>query len=146
MAKFVDDAVAKGGKLLIGGKRIERQGSYFEPTVVSGVSTEVAAMKEEVFGPIAPIATFEAPDEALEMANASEYGLQAAIHTSDYRMALNLARRIRAGSVIVNDSTRLRWDALPFGGRRKTGFGREGVRDTMLEMTEQKLVSLNLGS
>jgi len=146
MAKFVDDAIARGGKLLIGGKRIDRQGSYFEPTVVSGVSTDVAVMKEEVFGPIAPIATFEAPDEALEMANASEYGLQAAIHTSDYRMALNLARRIRAGSVIVNDSTRLRWDALPFGGRRKTGFGREGVRDTMLEMTEQKLISLNLGS
>jgi len=146
MAKLVDDAVAKGGKLLIGGKRIDRPGSYFEPTVVSGVSTDVAVMKEEVFGPIAPISTFETPEEALQMANASEYGLQAAIHTSDYRMALRLARGIRAGSVIINDSTRLRWDALPFGGRRKTGFGREGVRDTMLEMTEQKLVSLNLGS
>ena len=146
MAKFVEDAVAKGGKLLIGGKRIDRQGSYFEPTVVSDVTTDVAVMKEEVFGPIAPISTFESPDEALMMANASEYGLQAAIHTKDYRMALNLAKRIRAGSVIVNDSTRLRWDALPFGGRRKTGFGREGVRDTMLEMTEQKLISLNLGS
>ena len=146
MAKFVDDAIAKGGKLLIGGKRVERPGSYFEPTVVSDVSTDVAVMKEEVFGPIAPISTFETPEEALQMANASEYGLQAAIHTRDYRMALNLARRIRAGSIIVNDSTRLRWDALPFGGRRKTGFGREGVRDTMLEMTEQKLISLNLGS
>jgi len=146
MAKFVDDAVAKGGKILIGGKRIERQGSYFEPTVVSNVSTDVAVMKEEVFGPIAPISTFETPEDALKMANASEYGLQAAIHTGDYRMALNLAKRLHAGSVIVNDSTRLRWDALPFGGRRKTGFGREGVRDTMLEMTEQKLVSLNLGS
>ncbi|HUI23392.1 MAG TPA: aldehyde dehydrogenase family protein [Nitrososphaerales archaeon] len=146
MTKLVDDAVASGGKILIGGKRIDRPGSYFEPTVVSGVSTEVAVMKQEVFGPIAPISTFETPEEALLMANASEYGLQAAIHTKDYRMALRLARGIRAGSVIVNDSTRLRWDALPFGGRRKTGFGREGVRDTMLEMTEQKLVSLNLGS
>jgi succinyl-CoA reductase len=61
-------------------------------------------------------------------------------------MALKLARRIHSGSVIINDSTRLRWDALPFGGRKKTGFGREGVRDTMLEMTEQKLVSLNLAN
>jgi len=145
MTKFVDDAVANGGKLLLGGKRIDREGSYFEPTVVSNVTTEVAVMKEEVFGPIAPISTFETPDEALRMANSSEYGLQAAIHTKDYKLALNLAKRIHAGSVIVNDSTRLRWDALPFGGRRKTGFGREGVRDTMLEMTEQKLVSLNLG-
>lgn len=98
-----------------------------------------------VFGPIAPISTFDTMEEALQEANASEYGLQAAIHTNDYKMAMKLARGIRAGSVTINDSTRLRWDTLPFGGRRKTGFGREGVRDTMLEMTEQKLVSLNLG-
>jgi succinyl-CoA reductase len=128
-----------------GGKRIDRPGSYFEPTVVSGISTDVAVMKEEVFGPVAPISTFDTVEEALQKANASEYGLQAAIHTNDYKQALKLAGKIRAGSIIVNDSTRLRWDALPFGGRRKTGFGREGVRDTMLEMTEQKLVSVNLG-
>jgi len=146
MSKLVDDAVASGGRLLAGGKRIDRPGSYFQPTVVSEISPEAAVMKEEVFGPIAPISTFDTPDEALLMANSSEYGLQAAIHTRDYRMALKLARKLRAGSVIVNDSTRLRWDALPFGGQRKTGFGREGVRDTMLEMTEQKLVSLNLGA
>lgn len=145
MVKFVSDAVGKGGKVLVGGKRIDRPGSYFQPTVVTNPSDDAAVMNEEVFGPIAPIATFETAEEALDKANALEYGLQAAIHTSDYRKALKLARRIRAGSVIVNDSTRLRWDALPFGGRKKTGFGREGVRDTMLEMTEQKLVSLNLG-
>jgi succinyl-CoA reductase len=145
MELLVDDAVAKGGKVLVGGKRVDRPGSYFQPTVISSISTDVAVMKEEVFGPIAPISTFETADEALQLANSSEYGLQAAIHTKDYKMALKLARRINAGSVIINDSTRLRWDALPFGGRRKTGFGREGVRDTMLEMTEQKLVSLNLG-
>jgi succinyl-CoA reductase len=146
MSKFVDDAVAKGGKLLVGGKRIDRPGSYFAPTVVSDLSENVGVLKEEVFGPIAPIATFETPEEAVQKANSTEYGLQAAIHTKDYKMALRLAKRIHAGSVIVNDSTRLRWDALPFGGRKKTGFGREGVRDTMLEMTEQKLVSLYLGS
>jgi succinyl-CoA reductase len=145
MAKLVDDAISRGGKLLVGGKRISRPGSYFEPTVVSDLPPDVAVLKEEVFGPIAPISTFDTPEEALQKANASEYGLQAAIHTSDYKMALKLSKRIHAGSVIINDSTRLRWDALPFGGRRKTGFGREGVRDTMLEMTEQKLVSLNLG-
>ena len=145
MARIVDDAVSKGGKLLAGGKKIDRPGSYFQPTVVGDLSTDVAAMKDEVFGPVAPISTFDTAEEALAMANASEYGLQAAVHTRDYRMALKLAGRIRAGSVIVNDSTRLRWDALPFGGRKKTGLGREGVRDTMLEMTEQKLVSVNLG-
>jgi len=145
MAKFVDDAVAKGGKLLVGGKKIDRPGSYFEPTVISEFSDDAAVMNEEVFGPIAPIATFGTAEEALQKANASEYGLQAAIFTSDYKRALKLAKGIHAGSVIINDSTRLRWDALPFGGRKMTGFGREGVRDTMLEMTEQKLVSLNLG-
>ena len=127
------------------GKRIGRPGSYFAPTVVADFGDDAAVMTQEVFGPIAPISTFETAEEALEKANASEYGLQAAIHTGDYKLALKLVRRVHAGSVIVNDSTRLRWDALPFGGRRKTGFGREGVRDTMLEMTEQKLVSLNLG-
>ena len=146
MSRFVDDALAKGGKLLAGGRRIGRPGSYFEPTVVADFADDAAVITEEVFGPIAPISTFETVDEALQKANASEYGLQAAIHTGDYKMALKLARRVHAGSVIINDSTRLRWDALPFGGRRKTGFGREGVRDTMLEMTEQKLVSLNLGA
>jgi len=145
MSKLVDDAVSKGGKLLAGGRRISRPGSYFEPTVVSDLPSDAAVLTEEVFGPIAPISTFDTVEEALQKANASDYGLQAAIHTRDYKMALKLAKRIRAGSVIINDSTRLRWDALPFGGRRKTGFGREGVRDTMLEMTEQKLVSLNLG-
>jgi len=146
MARLVDETLAGGGKLLFGGKKIDRPGSYFEPTVVSDLPDGAAVLKEEVFGPIAPISTFDTAEEALQKANASEYGLQAAIHTSDYRMALNLAKRIHAGSVIINDSTRLRWDALPFGGRKKTGFGREGVRDTMLEMTEQKLVSLYLGS
>lgn len=146
MTKFVDDAIAKGGKLLIGGKRVDRPGSYFEPTVVGNLSDDAAVLKEEVFGPVAPISTFETADEAVQKANSTEYGLQAAIHTGDYKMALKLARRIHSGSVIINDSTRLRWDALPFGGRKKTGFGREGVRDTMLEMTEQKLVSLNLAN
>lgn len=113
--------------------------------MVTNLSDDAAVMNEEVFRPIAPIVTFETAEEALDKANALEYGLQAAIHTRDCIRALKLARRVRAGSVIVNDSTRLRWDALPFGGRRKTGFGREGVRDTMLEMTEQKLVSSNLG-
>jgi succinyl-CoA reductase len=113
--------------------------------VVTNLSEDAAVMNEEVFGSIAPIATFETTEDALHKANAPDYGLQTAIHTSDYRKALKLAGRIHAGSVIVNDSTRLRWDALPFGGRRKTGFGRESVKDTMLEMTEQKLVSLNLG-
>ena len=144
MSEFVDDAVAKGGKVLVGGKKIDRPGSYFEPTVISKFSDDAAVMNEEVFGPIAPIATFDTAEEALQKANASEYGLQAAIHTSNYKLALKLAKGIHAGSVIINDSTRLRWDALPFGGRKKTGFGRKGVRDTMLEMTEQKLVSLNL--
>jgi succinyl-CoA reductase len=84
-------------------------------------------MNEEVFGPIASIATFETTEEALHKANALDYGLQTAIHTSDYRKALKLAGRIHADSVIVNDSTRLRWDALPFGGRRKTVFATDIV-------------------
>lgn len=145
MERFVEDAASKGGRILLGGARLERPGYYFAPTIVDDATLGMEIAMREVFGPVAPIIKVESDEEAVEAANSVPYGLQSAIYTRDYKRALRLARRIQAGAVMINDSTRLRWDALPFGGVKKTGFGREGVRDTMLEMTEVKLVSLNLG-
>ncbi len=138
------DAVEKGAKLLYGGGRAFDKGYYFTPTVLSDVPRDALALTDEVFAPVAPITTFETADEAVEIANSSPYGLQSAIFTSDTKKALQMSRGIRAGAVMINDSTRLRWDALPFGGVKNSGFGREGVRDSMLEMTEPKVTSINL--
>ncbi|MCL4318057.1 MAG: aldehyde dehydrogenase family protein [Candidatus Thermoplasmatota archaeon] len=140
----VDDALENGAKLLFGGSRIKRDGYYFSPTVLGNVPEKSIALRDEVFAPIAPIAAFTDEDSAIAAANSAPYGLQAAIFSSDMKRAMKLARSIKAGAVMLNDSTRLRWDVLPFGGVKETGFGREGVRDSLLEMTEQKLISLNL--
>lgn len=146
MENFVTDAVAKGGEVLHGGRRLERRGYFFQPTLIKIDSYSGArVLKEEVFGPVLPVSSFEDVDEAVKLANSTEYGLQAAIFTSDYRKAMRVARAIRAGSVMINDSTRVRFDALPYGGVKNSGFGwREGVRSTMFYFTEPKYYVLGL--
>jgi succinyl-CoA reductase len=74
-----------------------------------------------------------------------EYGLDASVFSTNFPRAYRLARRIKSGTVMINDSTRLRWDSLPYGGVKKSGIGREGMRDTMLEMTEGKMIEVNVG-
>ena len=123
-------------------KKPELPGSFYPITVVEDAGPEMEVMRREVFGPIAPIAVVSSDDEAIKLANSSEYGLQAAIFTKDLERAFQLAKEIKAGGVIINDSTRLRWDSLPFGGVKKSGIGREGVRDSMLEMTEIKVIAV----
>jgi succinyl-CoA reductase len=114
--------------------------------VLADVPKHATALTEEVFAPVAPIAEFDSVDEAIRVANSSPYGLQSAIFTGDTKRAIQMSREIREGAVMINDSTRLRWDALPFGSVKKSGFGREGVRDSMLEMTEPKVTSMNLAN
>lgn len=112
--------------------------------VISNANLDMLAMKTEVFGPVAPIISVKSDEEAVSIANSTEYGLQSAIFTNDVNRALKISRELKFGAVIINDSTRLRWDSLPFGGFKKSGIGREGVRDTMLEMTENKLIAITL--
>ncbi len=138
------DAIQKGANLLYGGKRAFDKGYFFTPTVLADVPKDAMVLTEEVFAPVAPITVFDSVDEAIKIANSSPYGLQSAIFTGDTKKAIQMSREIRAGAVMINDSTRLRWDALPFGGVKNSGFGREGVRDSMLEMTEPKVTSINL--
>jgi succinyl-CoA reductase len=142
---LVADARDHRATVLTGGERIPELGAghFYRPTVLDAVPTEAKVAQEEPFGPVAPILRFHDLDDAVRIANGTHYGLQAAIYTNDLKQAFRLARRIRAGGVHINDPTNLRWDALPFGGVKESGLGREGLRYALREMTEEKLISVN---
>ncbi len=144
LERLVEDARGRSATVIAGGSRVSIQGgSFYAPTVLDHVPENALVVREEPFGPIAPILRFSAVDDAVRIANATPYGLQAAVYTKDLSRGLALAKRIRAGGVHLNDPTNLRWDALPFGGVRESGLGREGLRYAMQEMTEVKLISIN---
>jgi len=144
LERLVEEARGRSASVLAGGGRVSiGGGSFYAPTVLDHVPENALVVREEPFGPIAPILRFSAVDDAVRIANATPYGLQAAVYTKDLSRGLALAKRIRAGGVHLNDPTNLRWDALPFGGVRESGLGREGLRYAMQEMTEVKLISIN---
>jgi succinyl-CoA reductase len=145
MDELVRDAETRRARVLTGGGRLQGKsgGHFYRPTVLDGVPPDARVAREEPFGPVAPILRFADDEEAIRIANGTPYGLQAAIYTNDLARAFSLAKRIRAGGVHINDPTNLRWDALPFGGIKESGLGREGLRYAMQEMTEVKLISVN---
>jgi succinyl-CoA reductase len=145
MDAFVGDARARSATVLTGGSRAGAAGGgfYYSPTVLDRVPETARIAQEEPFGPVVPILRFGSDDEAIRIANATPYGLQAAVYTNDLKRAFRIAKRIRAGGVHLNDPTNLRWDALPFGGVKESGIGREGLRTAMEEMTDVKLISVN---
>jgi acyl-CoA reductase-like NAD-dependent aldehyde dehydrogenase len=133
----IDDAVEAGAKLVAGGGQ---RNAFVEPTVLTHVPPRVELFAEETFGPVAPLVAFKTVDEAVEMANDTPYGLQAAIFTRDISRALDVAHRLEVGGVIVNCSSAVRVESLPFGGVKMSGHGREGLHDTLNDMTEQKTI------
>jgi lactaldehyde dehydrogenase len=135
--EVVAEAVSAGAKLRAGG---HRRNAFMEPTVLTDVPVDIPLFKEETFGPVAPLVRFTSVEDAIRMANDSPYGLQAAVFTSDINKAFDIAYRLEAGGVIVNWSSALRVETLPFGGVKMSGHGREGVHDTLDEMTEQKTI------
>ncbi|MGI0131555.1 MAG: aldehyde dehydrogenase family protein [Thermoplasmata archaeon] len=146
MDELVRDATTRAARVLTGGGRADgRPGNFYRPTVLDSVPETARVAREEPFGPVVPLLRFADVDDAVRIANGTPYGLQAAVYTNDLARAFQLARRIRAGGVHLNDPTSLRWDALPFGGIKESGLGREGVRDAMRAMTEVKLISVNFG-
>lgn len=132
LAKQVEDARAKGGKVLMGGKPVDREGFFYEPTIVSGVGHDMDIVREEVFGPAAPIIVVENEEQAVREANNSEFGLGASIWTNNIERGIKLARQIESGLVSVNEMVRSD-PRLPFGGVKKSGIGRElsefGIRE-----------------
>ncbi len=145
MESLVEDAKQHSAKVLAGGGRPKTpaEGSFYLPTVLDAVPEDARVAREEPFGPLAPILRFSSLDDAVRIANSTPYGLQAAVYTRDIAQGFALAKRIKAGGVHLNDPTNLRWDALPFGGVKESGLGREGLRYAMEEMTEVKLISVN---
>ncbi|BFI75925.1 aldehyde dehydrogenase family protein [Sulfurisphaera ohwakuensis] len=140
MKEFLEDAINEGGEKIFEGK-VPDKGYYFPPIVIKLQPTSRARiLREEVFGPILPIVPVKSDEEAVNVANSTQYGLDASIFSSNFSRAYEIASKLKAGTVIINDTTRLRWDNLPFGGVLKSGIGREGVLNTMLEMTEPKLI------
>ena len=136
----INDAVKSGAKLRTGGGR---RGAFVEPTVLTDVPPEVELFREETFGPVAPLVAFDSIAQAVELANDSPYGLQAAIFTKDISRAFDMAYALEAGGVIINWSSALRVESLPFGGIKMSGHGREGLHDTIDEMTEQKVIFIH---
>jgi succinyl-CoA reductase len=145
MEALVEDARAHSATVLAGGSRPagHPEGNFYSPTVLDLVPEDARVLREEPFGPLAPIARFSDMESAVRIANSTPYGLQAAVYTRDIARGFRLAKQIRAGGVHLNDPTNLRWDALPFGGVKESGLGREGLRYAMEEMTEVKLISVN---
>lgn len=132
-------ALARGARLLCGGVR---DGACFAPTLLEGVPDDADAACEEVFGPLATLEVFDEFGDALRRANASRYGLQAGVFTNDLAHALRAFDELEVGGVIVGDIPSLRVDAMPYGGAKDSGVGREGVRYAIAEMTEPRLLVL----
>ncbi|HEY0293474.1 MAG TPA: aldehyde dehydrogenase family protein, partial [Hansschlegelia sp.] len=143
---FIDaqlaEATDKGATIVTGGKH---EGRYFQPTVLTGVTRDMRIYHEESFGPVVSLIRVEDAEEALEVANDTEYGLSAAVITNDLQKAMDLSLRLESGMVHVNDCTITDEPHVPFGGVKNSGFGREGGRSSWEELTEQKWITIQLG-
>jgi glyceraldehyde-3-phosphate dehydrogenase (NADP+) len=137
----VNDSMKMGARCLTGGRRAN--GSFYEPTVLVDVTPEMPVMKEEVFGPVAPVCAFTDIDMAVKMANDSAYGLQSSVFSTNISNALRIAHRLEVGGVVINGSGAFRPGNVPFGGSKQSGIGRESILDTVLEMTEEKTIVIN---
>ncbi|PLS02386.1 aldehyde dehydrogenase family protein [Neobacillus cucumis] len=141
--KMVDEAIAKGAILLTGGKR---NGAFYAPTVLTNVPDDCQIAKEEIFGPV--VLLFPALDlnAAITKSNSVDYGLQAGIFTKNIELAYQAISKLDVGGIMINDSSDYRMDAMPFGGVKKSGLGREGIKFALQEMTEPKVVCFKLSA
>ncbi len=139
--QMVADAVAKGAKLVL---KPERRGAILGPAIVAEAPPEARLMREEAFGPVVVVQPVADVDAALELANSSEFGLQGACFTKSLETAFKVSRKLRVGSLWINDASRFRLDTYPFGGVGSSGFGREGVRYTMEELSQWKFTGMRL--
>jgi succinate-semialdehyde dehydrogenase/glutarate-semialdehyde dehydrogenase len=143
VAELVDDARGKGASVVLGGGARDGKGYFFEPTVLNGVSADARVLKEEVFGPVAPVTTFTDEDEAIAAANDTEFGLVAYVYTRDVKRALRVCERLDTGMVGLNQGI-VSNPAAPFGGVKQSGFGREGGREGIAEYLETKYVAISI--
>ncbi|GIU80998.1 MAG: aldehyde dehydrogenase family protein [Acidobacteria bacterium] len=135
--KWVGEAVENGAKILCGGTR---EGNFYAPTVLTNTSPEMKVVSEEVFAPVVVVEQFSEFEESVEMANRTKYGLQVGVFTQDFARMRYAFDNLEYGGVIINDVPTFRVDNMPYGGVKDSGFGREGLRYAMEEMTEIRLI------
>jgi glyceraldehyde-3-phosphate dehydrogenase (NADP+) len=138
---WINEAAAKGARILVGGRR---EGAVVWPAVLEDVSRDARIDCQEVYGPVASLYRVASLDEAIALANGPEYGLHAAIFTENLGNAFKAVHGLHCGAVIVNDSTDYRLDVMPFGGTKLSGVGRQGIWSMLQEMTETRVVCFNL--
>jgi acyl-CoA reductase-like NAD-dependent aldehyde dehydrogenase len=140
IGEWVQEAVAQGAEVLTGGTG---DGPFFQPTLIADVRPEMKVCREEIFGPVVTISPYQTFEEALAIVNDSRFGLQAGVFTNDINRAFEAHRTIEVGGLIVNDVSAFRADQMPYGGSKDSGFGREGLRFAMEEMTEPRIMVLS---
>jgi succinate-semialdehyde dehydrogenase/glutarate-semialdehyde dehydrogenase len=143
VAELVDDAVGKGAIAMVGGSALDGAGYFYEPTVLNGVSPDARVLREEIFGPVAPVASFGSEEEAIAAANDTEYGLVAYVFTRDIKRALRVCEGLETGMIGLNQGMVSNAGA-PFGGVKQSGIGREGGNEGIEEFLETKYVAVNL--
>ncbi|MGZ4593982.1 MAG: NAD-dependent succinate-semialdehyde dehydrogenase [Actinomycetes bacterium] len=141
--ELVGDALAKGAKAVVGGGRVDGRGYFFEPTVLAGVTADARILTEEVFGPVAPITTFESEDEVIAAANDTDFGLVAYVFTRDLKRGLRVVEALESGMVGLNRGL-VSNAAAPFGGVKHSGYGREGGVEGIEEYVETKYVAIDM--
>jgi acyl-CoA reductase-like NAD-dependent aldehyde dehydrogenase len=138
---WVDEACQGGAQVLAGGNRQE---SIYWPTVLTNVQPEMKVVDQEAFAPVASVIPYDDFEEALEQADASEYGLQASVFTRDIQRVFQAIKRLNFGGVMINETPAYRADHMPYGGNRRSGLGREGLRFAIEEMTNIQMVAIKL--
>jgi succinate-semialdehyde dehydrogenase/glutarate-semialdehyde dehydrogenase len=143
VAELVDDATGKGAQVLVGGRARDGAGYFYEPTVLGGVSPDARLLKEEIFGPVAPVIGFDDEDAAIAAANDTEFGLVAYVYTRDIKRAFRVCEKLQTGMVGLNQGM-VSNPAAPFGGVKASGFGREGGPEGIDEYLEIKYIAMAL--
>jgi succinate-semialdehyde dehydrogenase/glutarate-semialdehyde dehydrogenase len=143
--ELVGDAVERGAELLVGGKQLDGPGHFYEPTVLANVPKGARALKEEIFGPVAPVTIFDDEDQAIAEANDTEFGLVAYVFTTNLERAFRVIERLETGMIGLNQGIVSNASA-PFGGVKQSGFGREGGPEGIQEYLEIKYVAMNAGA
>ncbi|HEX5425639.1 MAG TPA: aldehyde dehydrogenase family protein [Candidatus Acidoferrales bacterium] len=139
--EWIEEALAGGAQLLCGGKR---RGALLEPAALTHTKARMNVNSKEVFAPVVVIEPYDDFDEAIRRVNDSPYGLQAGVFTSDARLLFRAFEQIEVGGVIANDVSSFRIDHMPYGGVKDSGLGREGLRYAIEDMTEPRLLVINL--
>ncbi|HLR93432.1 MAG TPA: aldehyde dehydrogenase family protein, partial [Jiangellaceae bacterium] len=142
VGELVADAVGRGARVVTGGSAPEGPGFFYSPTVLTDVAPGSQILAEEIFGPVAPVVTFDTDEEAIALANQTEYGLVSYVFTTDLARGLRISEALESGMVglnrgVVSDA------AAPFGGVKQSGIGREGGHEGLLDYTESKYIAVD---